>query len=105
MDGDLLWIIDFDNCEHGHFVQDFATILYDSIYCRVLNKFADAGSTTASPRYRLREAVIYIHYYRTLDVPALDDSFKAGLEVMRTNIENQEHQVDVARLERLCEES
>ena len=38
-----LWIFDFDNCEHGHFIQDFATILYDSIYCRVLSKFADAG--------------------------------------------------------------
>lgn len=43
LDGEKLWIFDFDNSEKGHLVQDFATILYDSIYCRVLNKFADAG--------------------------------------------------------------
>lgn len=121
---DKLWIFDFDNCEHGHFVQDFATILYDSIYCRVLNKFADAGlNDRIAPLWEglwrgysatgplaemdavqlkrfflLREAVICGHYHRTLDVPSLDDSFKAGLEVMRTNVENQEHQVDFESL-------
>lgn len=120
LDGDRLWIFDFDNSEKGHFVQDFATILYDSIYCRMLNKFADAGlngrmaplwaglwkgySKTGPLKgiealqlkrfFLLREAVIYVHYHRTLDVPTLDDSFKAGLEVMRRNVENQEHQVD-----------
>ncbi len=122
--GDRLWIFDFDNCEQGHFVQDFATILYDSIYCRVLGKFADAGLndriaplwaglwsgySEAGPLavmdaqqlkrfFLLREAIIYGHYLRTLDVASLDESFKAGLEVMRTNVENQEHQVDFDRL-------
>ncbi|MGV3663115.1 MAG: phosphotransferase enzyme family protein [Prosthecobacter sp.] len=120
LDGDKLWIFDFDNSEKGHFAQDFATILYDSVYCRMLNKFADAGlndrmaplwaglwrgySRTGPLKeidplqlrrfFLLREAMIHTHYHRTLDVPALDDSFKAGLEVMRKNVENQEHQVD-----------
>ncbi|MCF7786942.1 MAG: phosphotransferase [Prosthecobacter sp.] len=124
LDGGQLWIFDFDNCEHGHFVQDFATILYDSIYCRVLNQFADEGlndriaplwaglwkgysRTGPLPTiealqlkhfFLLREAVIYIHYHRTLNVTTLDDSFKAGLEVMRRNVEAQTHQVDFVRL-------
>lgn len=128
LDGERLWIFDFDNCEHGHFVQDFATILYDSIYCRVLSKFADDGlndriaplwaglwrgysRTGPLPAidplqlkrfFLLREAVIYLHYHRTLDVSALDDSFKAGLEVMQRNVEDQEHQVDFERLARMC---
>jgi Ser/Thr protein kinase RdoA (MazF antagonist) len=124
LNGDKLWIFDFDNSEKGHFVQDFATILYDSIYCRMLNKFADEGlndrmvplwaglwkvySKTGPLKeidrmqlkqfFLLREATIYVHYHRTLDVPTLDDSFKAGLEVMRKNVERQEHQVDFERL-------
>jgi len=131
LDGDKLWIFDFDNCEHGHFVQDFATILYDSIYCRVLNQFADEGLNDriaplwaglwrgyakAGPLsavdalqlkhfFLLREAVIYIHYHRTLDVPALSESFKAGLEVMRKNVEDQAHQVDFERLASLSKDA
>lgn len=119
-----LWIFDFDNCEHGYFLQDLATVLYDSIYCKVLNKFADDGLTgrmvplwraflegyaetgvvkTMDPEalrkfFLLREAVIYGHYHRILDVATLNDSFKAGLEVMRQNVEQQEHQVDFKHL-------
>ena len=130
LDGDELWIYDFDNCEKGHFVQDFATILYDSIYCRTLNKFADEGLTErmaplwaglwkgyskAGPLreintlqlkqfFLLREAMIYVHYHRTLDVSALGESFKAGLEVMRHNVERQEHQVDFGRLAAECQQ-
>lgn len=124
LDDGRLWIFDFDNCEHGHLVQDFATILYDSIYCRVLNQFADDGlndriaplwaglwrgySKTGPLQaldalllkqfFLLREAVIYIHYHRVLNVPAQEASFKAGLEVMRQNVEDQAHQVDFERL-------
>lgn len=124
LDGDRLWVFDFDNCEHGHLAQDFATILYDSIYCRMLNQFADEGLNDriaplwaglwrgyakAGPLagveavqlkhfFLLREAVIYMHYHRTLDVAAVADSFKAGLEVMRRNVETQSHQVDFERL-------
>ncbi len=126
LDGDKLWIFDFDNSEKGHFAQDFATILYDSIYCRMLNQFADAGLTDRMAPlwaalwkgysktgpltkidtlqlkrfFLLREAIIYVHYHRTLDVPALDDSFKAGLEVMRKNVQAQQHQVDFDKLVR-----
>ncbi|MBN8418967.1 MAG: phosphotransferase [Verrucomicrobia bacterium] len=130
LDGDNLWIFDFDNCEHGHFAQDFATILYDSIYCRMLNQFADdglndriaplwaglwrgyakAGPLAAIDAFQLkhffllREAVIYIHYHRTLDLSAVPDSFKAGLEVMRKNVEDQAHQVDFERLVSLSQD-
>ncbi|MDZ4288796.1 MAG: phosphotransferase [Prosthecobacter sp.] len=115
-----LWIFDFDNCEYGFFLQDIATVLYDSIYCKALNKFADTGLTARmvplfqaflagysqtgvlkeidpvplKKLFLLREAIIYGHYHRTLDVENLDDSFKAGLEVMRLNVESQTHQVD-----------
>ncbi|WP_050024813.1 phosphotransferase [Verrucomicrobium sp. BvORR034] len=115
-----LWLFDFDNAEHGYFVQDLATVLYDSVYCKVLNKFADPGLTDRMlPLWQavwegyqetgvvkaldaeqlrkfflLREAVIYIHYHRVLDVKAVSDSFKAGLEIMRENVERQEHQVE-----------
>lgn len=116
-----LWLFDFDNAEHGCFVQDLATVLYDSVYCKVLNKFADDGLTVRmlplweavwsgyqetgvvrpldlDPErlrkfFLLREAVIYIHYHRIFDVKTVSDSFKAGLEVMRQNVERQEHQV------------
>ena len=123
-DGDDLWIIDFDNCEFGFFLQDLAIALYDSIYCKELNKFADPGLTGRMlPLWRallkgyagtgplkeidpamlkkfflLREAALYVHYHRTMDIAKEDDSFKAGLEVMRKNVESQSHQVDFARL-------
>lgn len=120
--GGELWLYDFDNAEHGYFVQDLATVLYDSVYCKVLNKFADPGLTDRMlPLWQavwegyqetgvvkeldegqlrkfflLREAVIYIHYHRVLDVKMVSESFKAGLEVMRQNVERQEHQVEFA---------
>lgn len=120
VDDDQLWIFDFDNCEHGHLAQDFATILYDSIYCRVLNQFADDGlndriaplwarlwkgyaesgplagmdAVQLKHFFLLREAVICIHYHRTLDATTMSESFKAGLEVMRKNVAGQSHQVD-----------
>ncbi|WP_038164058.1 phosphotransferase [Verrucomicrobium sp. BvORR106] len=117
-----LWLFDFDNAEHGYFAQDLATVLYDSVYCKVLNKFADPGLTDRMlPLWQavwdgyqetglvkeldaeqmrkfflLREAVIYIHYHRVLDVKTVSESFKTGLEVMRENVERQEHQVEFA---------
>ena len=124
LDGQDLWIFDFDNCEQGHFVQDLVTVLYDSIYCKVLNGFADAGlndritafwrpfwrgyAITGSAKvlnpvqlkqfFLLREAIIYMHYHRVLDLRTVSESFVAGLEVMRSNVENQEHQVDFEML-------
>lgn len=123
-DGDDLWIIDFDNCEFGFFLQDLAIALYDSIYRKELNKLADPGLTgrmlplwrallkgyaTTGPLkqidpamlkkfFLLREAATYVHYHRTMDIPKMDDSFKQGLEVMRKNVESQSHQVDFTRL-------
>jgi Ser/Thr protein kinase RdoA (MazF antagonist) len=118
-EGDL-WIFDFDNCEYGYFAQDLATVLYDSIYCKVLNKFADAQPTERMiPFWKafwsaysktgplneidtlqfknfflLREAIIFVHYHRTMDLRNIDDPFRMDLEVMRRNVENLDHQVD-----------
>jgi Ser/Thr protein kinase RdoA (MazF antagonist) len=86
-DGETPWIFDFDNCEYGYFLQDIATVLYDSIYCRALNQFADPGLTPLfvallagyhkrggltemgakqlQQFFLLREAVIYAHYLRS----------------------------------------
>ena len=117
--GDL-WIYDFDNCEYGHFVQDLATILWDSIYCKELNKFADdglndrirplwkallKGYAETSPMkelhlehlekfFLLREAIIYVHFHMTLNLSEAPESFHQGLDVMRRNVETQSHQVD-----------
>ena len=115
-----LWIYDFDNCEYGYFVQDLATILWDSIYCKELNKFADdglndrirplwkallKGYAETSPMkelhlehlekfFLLREAIIYVHFHMTLNLSEAPESVLQGLEVMRRNVETQSHQVD-----------
>jgi len=118
-DGEL-WIFDFDNCEYGYFVQDLATILWDSIYCKELNGFADdglndrirplweallKGYARISPMkdlnlehlekfFLLREAIIYVHFHMTIDLSEVPESFLQGLEVMRRNVETQSHQID-----------
>lgn len=127
-EGTLPWIFDFDNCEYGSFLQDIATVIYDSIYCKAMNRFADAalhermflplasfleGYSDTEPGttidgslitkfFLLREAVIYVHYHRTLDVQNLPQSFRDGMEVMRRNVVSQNHQVDVGRLLSEC---
>jgi Ser/Thr protein kinase RdoA (MazF antagonist) len=127
-DGALPWIFDFDNCEYGSFLQDIATVLYDSIYCKALNRFADAelhqrmlpplasflegysgagiGTVLDGSLIRkfflLREAIIYVHYHRTLNVENLPQSFRDGLEVMRQNVVSQSHQVDICSLLSRC---
>nr|WP_170157013.1 phosphotransferase [Roseimicrobium gellanilyticum] len=127
-DGVHPWLFDFDNCEYGSFLQDIATVLYDSIYCRALNRFADAelhqrmlpplasflegyfgtgigtvlDESLIGKFFLLREAIIYVHYHRTLDVGSLPQSFRDGLEVMRRNVESQSHQVDVCQLLSQC---
>lgn len=122
-EGDL-WIFDFDNCEYGYFLQDLAVALYDSIYCRELRGFADPGlnervrqrwaafmagysetgvltevrSDELKTFFLLREAVIHVHYHRTLDVKTLGDSFREGLGIMSSNVSNLGHQLDFERL-------
>lgn len=109
----MLWIFDFDNCEFGSVEQDLATVLYDAIYCRVLNRFPPEefdgqmrdrwtsflrGYHSVRRGYSinenwlrqflvLREAIIYLHYCRTLDLSTVSPAFLAGLEEMRTNVE------------------
>ncbi|MGJ8657918.1 MAG: phosphotransferase enzyme family protein [Akkermansiaceae bacterium] len=125
--GDL-WIFDFDNCEYGYFVQELATILWDAVYCKEMNKFADDGLSErmrtwwqallkgyfeSSPMeendlnyeqlekfFLLRESVIYVHYHQTLNLTEIDESFHEGLEVMKRNVETQSHQVDFSLLKR-----
>lgn len=118
-DGEL-WIFDFDNCEYGYFIQDLSTVLWDSIYARELNKFADDGlSARIKPLWQsflkgyfktdpsegldlsqlrkfflLREAIIYVHFHQVIKAEDMDESFRRGLQVMRENVERQQHQVD-----------
>ncbi|AMV18481.1 phosphotransferase enzyme family protein [Planctomyces sp. SH-PL14] len=113
VDDGRLTLFDFDNCEHGPIEQDFATILYDSIYCRLLNRVpADelaarigerwdaflAGYRGVRPHVEidadllrqfliLREAIIYTHYCRTVDLAAVRESFREGMDEMRRNVE------------------
>lgn len=113
VDGGGLILFDFDNCEHGPIEQDFATILYDSLYCRLLNRVpADELPCRIGERwdafltgYRgvrphveidanllrqflvLREAIIYTHYCRTVDLATVRESFREGMDEMRRNVE------------------
>lgn len=113
VDDGRLTLFDFDNCEHGPIEQDFATILYDSLYCRLLNRVpADELPRRIGERwdafltgYRgvrphvgidadllrqfliLREAIIYTHYCRTVDLAAVRESFREGMDEMRRNVE------------------
>ncbi|MBI1346884.1 phosphotransferase [bacterium] len=112
-DGDQLWLFDFDNCEIGCIWQDFAVILYDSIYCRLLHRVQDdqladrcqelsmaflQGYQSLRPLKEfssellrgfliLREAVIYTHYCRILDPATLTNAFRAGMDEMRRHVE------------------
>jgi len=120
LDGERLWIFDFDNCETGSIVQDLATVLYDSIFCRLLNRVPDAELAMRTRQrwtaflngYRdiralgpidpqmlrkfliLREAVIYTHYCRVLDQSALSETWRAGMDQMRRNVEGSITQIE-----------
>jgi amicoumacin kinase len=108
-----LTIFDFDNCERGWIAQDFATVLYDSIYCKLVNRvpgellgdrisqawgsFRQGYATVrempiVEPKFLrqfliLREAIIYVHYQRTLDRAKLTESQRIGIDEMRKNVE------------------
>lgn len=112
IDNGRLWIFDFDNCEYGHFVNDIATMLYDSIYCALFNRmsrpqleneviarwkaFLDGYETVRNlgpiepdvlrKFLVLREAVIYVHYQRVM-TPERKAQLHEGLEFMRRNVE------------------
>lgn len=114
-DGDQLWLFDFDNCEVGSVLQDFAVILYDSIYCRLLHRVLESqlierchehwsafllGYRSLRPMQQipaeplrmflmLREAAIYIHYLRSLDPSTMSTAFRAGMEKMREHVEQR----------------
>jgi Ser/Thr protein kinase RdoA (MazF antagonist) len=124
LDGKDLWLFDFDNCEYGHFLQDLATVLYDSVYCKVVNEVERKNLNHAMKSrwleflngYRsvrdlpcfdlhqlenfflLREAVIYIHYHRVLDLQAISPSFHEGMNQMRRNVEGRTHEVDFSQM-------
>jgi Ser/Thr protein kinase RdoA (MazF antagonist) len=113
LDGERLWVFDFDNCELGSVEQDLATVLYDNIVCRHSNRVRADELHAAVRRdwsavlrgYRsvrptatidphvirqfllLREAVIYTHYCRTLDPTTMTNAWRAGMDQMRKNVE------------------
>ena len=120
LDGSRLWIFDFDNCELGSVEHDLAVVLYDGVLCHFLNRVpADRlaeltrlhwGAFLAGYRsvrdceldldalrkhLILREAVIYVHYLRTLDPSAMTDAWRAGLDRMRQNVELGRAEVEV----------
>lgn len=113
LDGAGLALFDFDNCEFGAIEQDFATILFDSIYCRLLHRVpTDELPTRVAERWQaflvgyrrirpsveidlellreflvLREAIIYVHYGRTVDLTTVRPGFREGMDEMRRNVE------------------
>ena len=115
LDGRRLVLFDFDNCEYGPIEQDFATVLFDSVYCRLLHRVpTDELPQRISERWRaylagyrsvrpeveidsdllrrfliLREAIIYIHYCRTVDLSTARAGFREGMEEMRENVERE----------------
>ena len=123
-DGEQLWLFDFDNCEFGYFAADLATLLYDSIYCRFLGRVEGHQLTAALQPYWsalwrgyqsvragwsldphfltqlfvLREAIIHVHYWRTLPPERLTSSLLGGLEEMQHNVEQQRTLIDIPRL-------
>lgn len=125
VDGDQLWLFDFDNCEYGYFLQDLSVMLYDTIYSKhvkylslddlntkvwdlwghlmagyrsegLLLKF-QAEELRAS--FLLREAVIYIHLHRIF--PAAQLAMDNYLDEMRAHVEKMSHPLDFDRLARV----
>jgi Ser/Thr protein kinase RdoA (MazF antagonist) len=120
LDGSQLWIFDFDNCETAPVEHDLATVFYDGVLCHFLNKVAgDQLSMVVRTHwcaflngYRsvrepsldltalrqfvvLREAIIYVHYLRTLNLADLSDAQRAGVERMRENVERGISEVEL----------
>lgn len=119
-----LQLFDFDNCEYGDFTQDLATTLYDSIHCGLLHLVPDAdladhvrrrwavfhdcygeqrpGHVVSGARLErfliLREAVILVHYLRTLDVRAQSSDWQGGMDGMRHRVEQARPPLDVDQL-------
>lgn len=114
IDDGRLWLFDFDNCEHGYFLQDLATCLYDCTFNRLTREQRTADPACAFSRqfwdelvcgYReqhslpinwaeslrafvvLREAVIYIHYHRMYTGSDKPESFWTAIDEMRRNVE------------------
>ncbi|SFI96352.1 phosphotransferase enzyme family protein [Planctomicrobium piriforme] len=122
LDGERLWIFDFDNCEIGSIEQDFSVVLFDAIYCRLLNRVSmDELAQQIRQRWMrflegycevrtlpridpellrkfliLREGLIYIHYCRTLDFSALTDATRAAIEEMRQRVEDRATEIELA---------
>jgi Ser/Thr protein kinase RdoA (MazF antagonist) len=122
LDGDRLWLFDFDNCEYGYFLQDLAVMLYDTLYSKwvkhvspdqltdfvrtlwhaLLSGYREAGPALAIDPdalrrfFLLREAVIYIHYHRLF--PASQLAADAYVTGMKRNVETRTHALDFESL-------
>jgi amicoumacin kinase len=121
LDGSRLWIFDFDNCEIAPIEHDLATVFYDGVLCHFLNKVpADQLASLVRTHWRafldgyrqirnlqpdaaalrqfivLREAVIYVHYLRTLDLKSLSEAARAGVDQMRKNVESGRTEVSLS---------
>ena len=121
IDGEELRIFDFDNCEYGYFLQDLVTLLYDTLYSKIVKHvpvteltsavgtlwdatlegyFQSGPSLTFSAEelcrfFLLREAIIYVHYHRILPSASWSDPFLAE---MRRHVEMRSHPLDFEQL-------
>lgn len=122
LDADRLWIFDFDNCEYGYFLQDLTVMLYDTFYSKFVKHLPPealieqvfrlwrsflVGRLSTGPCFTfragdlrrfflLREATIYLHYYRIF--PAAQLAADNYLNEMRTHVETMQHPLDFERL-------
>jgi len=122
IENEQVWLFDFDNCEHGYFVQDLAVMLYDTLYSafvkhvpaetlvatilnlwqplvtgyRVSGPRLTLGADDLRNRFLLREAALYIHYHRVFPAARLvKDDYVTG---MRTRVASLSHSLDFAAL-------
>lgn len=124
--GKSLWLIDFDNCEFGHFLQDLSVVLYDSIYYKALLDCPGQDTFSAMRLYwhaflegymahtplkeidgehlaryfLLREALLYVYFWRVTTPGQRDESFYAGQAEKVQNLIKRTHAIDVRALMR-----
>lgn len=125
-DGQALWLIDFDNCEFGHFLQDLSVVLYDSIYYKALYDCPGEDTSYTMQRYwhaflkgyqthtpldhidtqvlsqyfLLREALLYVYFFWVVPTQKQDARFHKDQAQKVTNLVRQTHAIDIEAMTR-----
>jgi len=123
-DGQNLWLIDFDNCEFGHFLQDLSVILYDSIYYKALYDCPIQDTLATMQRYwhaflkgyqahtplnridtqvlskyfLLREALLYVYFFWAIPSEKQDERFRQDQRQKIANLVNSDHHVNIVAI-------